>query len=366
MSVNNSVNLNLASFSPTGTWDFLGQFSVNSPSSSPIMIANLTTNPFSPTAGQLYLLAQNQMVIGSFTSSITVTPQVGDLTLTAGSAGNATLGSPNTTTVNGGTVNLSTGNLLLSGIGSSATSEVLFFDSGTGAVTYGAAPGGSGVSLITEKTFFSNGNYNPPGDLLYAIIEAVAGGGGGGGAEQGTGAAAGSGGSAGSFTRVVISAGTLGAGPHAYTIGSAGTGGTGTAAGGNGGSTTFGTIIDLGGGFGGLGGSNSSSSFGQLGLPGGFVNNGGALQLNGGGGQSSLYSGIPTNGFAISGSGGNSMFGSGGRNVSVGQIGSIDGNTASGSSYGAGGSGAALVDVGADATGGNGSQGFIRILEFRG
>ncbi len=233
-----------------------------------------------------------------------------------------------------GAVNMVTGGLQRAGVNAYALRSVQYLASGTAAT------------------------YTPPANLRALRVTAIGGGGGGGGVDgQGTGtAAAGGGGGAGGMTQILI---TSVAASYTYTIGAGGAGGVGLAGGngGAGGETTFagtGVSLTASGGAGGLGVVATGTN--QAGGGAGGAASGGALNVSGNAGAR----GRVTNAAVIAaGVGGSSMFGALG---SMGNVSGSDGATAGG--YGAGGGGAAVVDVTTNYAGGAGAPGLIIIEEL--
>ena len=125
-------------------------------------------------------------------------------------------------------------------------------------------------SSVNIVTFTSNGTYTPPANLLYAVVECVAGGGGSGGivATAAGGMACTGGGGAGGYARREVSkAQCL---PNVtVTVGAAGTAGAaGNNAGGTGGTTSFGALSIATGGSGSAGDNDFNGGAGYC-APGG-------------------------------------------------------------------------------------------------
>jgi hypothetical protein len=210
------------------------------------------------------------------------------------------------------------------------------------------------VRAIRVQVFSSSGTYTPDANLLYAEIEAVGAGGAGGGASSGGGnTACAGGGGAGSYSRKIATAATIGA---SQTV-STGTGGTcpgGTSAGGAGGDTSVGALCIGKGGSGGVssgGGGASSPQGGAGGVAGtGDVTTPGAPGTNG------WSNAINTN-FGLAGTGGSSRFGNGGR-------GGASSGTAGEAGTKGGGGGGANAWNGNGFLGGAGGAGYVVITEY--
>lgn len=229
--------------------------------------------------------------------------------------------------------------------------------------------GVSGVASLNSKTgaislsvvkqiFTASGTYTPTTGMVYAIIECVGAGGGGGSAAGGTSQIyAGAGGGAGSYSRLVASAVTVGA-SKTVTIGAAGSGGaSGSNNGTAGGDTSVGTLCIGKGGSGGMFGSSGQIAGGGA----GGVAGTGDLTAAGEPGANGFYNSLNASILSPSGAGGSSYFGGGGKGVFA--LAAATTGTAA-SNYGSGGAGAAAVNVAANAAGGNGSAGVVFITEY--
>ncbi len=211
----------------------------------------------------------------------------------------------------------------------------------------------SGALSVNTQVFFSSGTYNASANLVYAVVEAVAGGGSGGNA-SGTGsntASVGGGGGAGEYRRGTYSAGTIGA-SQSITIGNGGT------SGGGGGNTSVGGLITCSGGNG-NGTAGSATFIGTSGSPGGSGGSGGDFAVSGGGGGAGIGINIFAVALGISGAGGNSYFGGGAQGVTGGNT-----NGANAQGWGGGGSGGVVGPNSGGSTGGAGRQGIVIIQEF--
>lgn len=204
------------------------------------------------------------------------------------------------------------------------------------------------------QKFTASGTYTPTTGTKYAIMECIGNGGGGGGAASSTGAASGGGGGAGSYSRVVVTAASIGA-SQTVTVGATGTGGTaGNNAGTNGGDVSIGTLCVGKGGTGGNGAAANSSAAGGAGGVAGTgdvtsVGNGGT----GGGGATITTASVPRGIGAASFLGG----------APTGQQ-YIQSTGNAGNNYGAGGNGGYSFAAGGNAAGGTGSTGIAIITEF--
>lgn len=209
--------------------------------------------------------------------------------------------------------------------------------------------------VIRIQDFTSNGTYTPNQYMVSCLIQLVGAGGGGGGctAAAASGLNGAGGGGGGAYAEFVFPRSTIGA-SQAVSIGAFGAGG---AAGNNpgtfGGATSVGTLISADGGNGGNGATAAASGTGGLGGTGGTL----ALFVGATGGSGATASSLNVNGPIYGGSGGNSPFGFGGRS-------SVNTAGLTGSGYGSGGGGASDFNATSARAGGNGTPGFVRIIEF--
>lgn len=248
-----------------------------------------------------------------------------------------------------------------------AGAETIVGSFGSDGVLFNYALVGSGrPPTCSIKSVVGAGTWTKPlAPMCRAIrLEMVAGGGAGGGVNgvAGTTAGAGSGGGPGRYgwsPLIIVPDATLTAN---FVVGAGGVG-VSAATGGAGGNTTF-TInavtYTVNGGTGGQGCSMSSST-NQI-IVGGSENGSTNMESGGSGciGGRGLSCGPDTT--AVSGEGGSTPFGTGGYHriqISAGNTAGIAGNN-----YGSGGSGAAGCSSVADAAGGNGAGGFIRVWEY--
>lgn len=210
------------------------------------------------------------------------------------------------------------------------------------------------INKITVAAFNASGTYTPTTGMVYCTIECVGGGGAGGGAVTGAAQSqGGGGGGAGGYSRITVTAATIGA-SKTVTIGAAGTAGSaGNNPGGNGGDTSVTTICV------GKGGTGGGAANGAIGI-------GGAGGVGGTGdiaapGMNGFSSGAGTGTALVSvssGAGGSTLFGSGGRGVAAQATGEA------GTGNGSGGSGGTTYNNGGSTAGGAGSKGVVVITEF--
>ncbi len=206
-------------------------------------------------------------------------------------------------------------------------------------ITHTFIPVGSG-GAPNVQIFTTSGTYTPTLGLVYAVIEGVGGGGAGGAVGPVSSIIGGNGGGGGGYFYAVATASTIGA-SQSITIGNGGIGGSG-------GTTSFGSLYVANGGTAGTSGSAS-----VIGIGGGAT--GGLINVTGGYGEAQSVN--------YSGSGADSLFlGAGGGGVRISPASGYNGLNATG--YGAGGGGAINSSVGGSQTGGNGSSGIIRIVEY--
>lgn len=217
-----------------------------------------------------------------------------------------------------------------------------------------------GLLFVSTQFFTGNGTYNRRPGLVYAIAECLGGGGSGAGGTATAGTTnSGGGGGAGGYTRIVLSAATIGA-SQTVTVGAAGTApAAGNTVGGNGGTSSLGTLCVAGPGIGGTAGSVVNQGIGGA----GGVGTTGTILANGSRGYNGGASSIGT--VAVNGGqGGSSPFGQGGSPgaIAAGGASTISGNAAA--VYGSGGGGGAGTNTAATFAGGNGSAGFVMVTEF--
>lgn len=214
---------------------------------------------------------------------------------------------------------------------------------------------GIAQSVVVQK-FTASGTYTPTSGMTYATIECIGGGGGGGGASSDAGnQAAGGGGGAGSYSRTLVTAASIGA-SKTVTIGAAGAGGTaGANAGSAGGDTSVGTLCIGKNGSGGGAGQGSINGPGAGGA--GGVAGSGDIAAAGNGGNAGCSSSTVTGFIGASGSGGGSALGGAAKGVGAVTAGAAAGN------YGSGGSGGYSY-LGTSQAGGSGSAGIVIITEY--
>lgn len=220
-----------------------------------------------------------------------------------------------------------------------------------GQFSFAVPPVGT-VNEIGLRFFVSTGTYIKPSDLRFVWAIALGGGGGGGGPSGSvTGTRCGGGGGGGGIAMSFLSAAAIGA-TEAVTIGDGGVGGFNGAIGGNGGTTSFGSLLQAGGGGGGNfgvgddgptnGGIGGAGTVGQLVFAGADGSNGWAN----------------TNG-AIGGHGGGSLFQGGGAGSIAGSA-NGRGGVSRGAAGGGGTSHTTLAFVA-----GNGVSGIVIVVEFK-
>jgi len=239
-------------------------------------------------------------------------------------------------------------------ISAAGTSGQYLQSAGTGAPIW-AQPGPASIQVLS-----TSGTYTTPAGVKAIIIELVGGGGGSGAiaaaAGNNNGTVSGGGGS-GSYTRALI---INPASSYTYIIGLGGTASAIGVAGGNGGATSFNAgTITAPGGTGGAAGSTLANGSVSLGGAGGVAGIGGSFMVPGHGGGTGFSGSV----ISVAGAGANSYFGDGGVAPAV-----IDGTSRSGvagSSFGAGASGAAAVNVGTGALGAAGFHGVIIVTEYK-
>ncbi len=233
----------------------------------------------------------------------------------------------------------------------------------SGAVTI-ATSGSAGFSSLAQQTFTSSGTYTPTSGMAWIIVEMQ--GAGGGAAFTNAGCIYNSGGGAGGYVRAIYSAATVGA-SQTVTIGAGGTGGGSASTGGTGGGSS--TFIDLTGG-GGSGGAYAASA----GVPSVNQTAGGSINYTGGThilvdstGASASNLGTIITSTLIAPPGANAFYSGGGVLSAYCGSTSGDANGNTGSAFGQGGStGVSAVSSSTGVSGGNGTGGFVRILEFIG
>lgn len=239
-------------------------------------------------------------------------------------------------------------------ISAAGTSGQYLQSAGTGAPIW-AQPGPASIQVLS-----TSGTYTTPAGVKAIIIELVGGGGGSGAiaaaAGNNNGTVSGGGGS-GSYTRALI---INPASSYTYIIGLGGTASAIGVAGGNGGATSFNAeTITAPGGTGGAAGSTVANGSVSLGGAGGVAGIGGSFMVPGHGGGTGFSGSV----ISVAGAGANSYFGDGGVAPAV-----IDGTSRSGvagSSFGAGASGAAAVNVATGALGAAGFHGVIIVTEYK-
>jgi hypothetical protein len=225
----------------------------------------------------------------------------------------------------------------------------------SGALTFATPAAAAPQLTLSIVKFNSSGTYTRPAGLQYAIVECIGGGGAGGTVSPGQTGGAGGGGSGG-YSRTVLSAAQIGA-SQTVSIGAGSI--TGAA---NAGATSFGTLCIANGGTDGDGINLGQGALGQGG-PGGAVGTG-TVALPGAAGQMGTM--INNVLVQIGGIGGVIVGGSVRQTQAGNQNQGIAGTSAL-PNTGAGGCGAAGINVpaGGDTPGGNGGSGYCVVTEFR-
>jgi len=223
----------------------------------------------------------------------------------------------------------------------------------------GGIPIWSGVIVTVKKQFFSaSGTYTPSAGMAFAVVQCVGAGGGGGGTASSASnvASQGAGGGGGGYSRITLTAATVGA-SKTVTIGAGGPGGTaGNNAGTAGGDTSLGTLCVGKGGSGGAGNTGSSLPVGGA----GGVAGTGDFTILGQAGASGAANGGAV--FLPAGYGGSAGLGFGAGAAALVTATSTTGNA--GGNYGGGGSGGMTYNIGAAAAGGAGAGGAVHIEEY--
>lgn len=224
----------------------------------------------------------------------------------------------------------------------------------------------SRVTIIT-----ASGTHNFLSTARKAMVEVLGGGGAGGGAIANGATTAGSagGGASGSYSKKIITLGSITS--ATITIGAAGVGASG-ANGGAGGQSVYSDGTNTITCPGGLGGVTSTGVTYTTAYPGGArpaVSTGGDLNLRGNAGSAGWSSGhtsmATARSTAIGGAGANSLYGQGGESSVIdGASGSTSTVGGAASGYGAGGGGSSRVNTTANNTGGDGAPGVVIITEY--
>ena len=291
-------------------------------------------------ANSVVLNSSNQAILGSCPGSAS-SIQVGSTTVSSGTTGYLLYN-------NGGTLgNENIVSVLTAGTGISITG------------TTNATIINSGVVTVKKQVFTSTGTYTPSSGMLFALIECQGSGGAGGGANGNTTiVSAAAGGGSGGYSRVLVSAATVGA-SQTVTVGAAGVPGTaGNNPGGAGGAVSVGSLCVANGGGGGSGNGNSQPAAAAGGV-GGTAGTGDVAVVGNSGG--SAY-GLTTTQAGISGYGAPSYFGGG--VAGVVEAGSACSSGNAGGNYGAGGSGAICNNTATPTAGSAGAKGVVYITEY--
>lgn len=257
------------------------------------------------------------------------------------------------------------GSVSMSAIPSIVKPDLLFYDSATKVVSYGAAnAAGFSDVFVRAISLFGAGFFTTDPNCKVMVVELFGAGGGGAGAFGGGGAAtAGGGGGSGAYVRFTVLPPAISAG-FAYTIGSPGAGGAPSSGGSNGGdSSAFG--VTASGGTGAAAAVTSTSievsPSGVGGTVSGFYGTGVMIQAPGNPGVQGLV--VFASGFAISGAGGNApLYFMGGKSLIANSlVGSGNGQDVN--EFCAGGGGAVSY-ANPSATGGNGGAGYLIVTQY--
>ncbi len=280
-------------------------------------------------------------------------------------AQNNTINIQNANFTPGGSWNFN-GPVSMSAIPSATKSNLLFYDSTTKAVSYGAASA-AGISdvYVTAISLYGMGFFTADPNCKVAVVEIFGGGGGGAGATGFAGAAvAGGGGGSGAYARFTVLPPTAAIG-FAWNIGAPGLGGGPGSAGGNGGDTTV-LGVTAGGGTGApiatVSTTVETSPSGIGGTTSGYYGTGIMIEVQGNPGVQALIS-YPGQ-FCMSGAGGSApLYFVGGKSVIIGNaFGDSDGYPAT--YFCAGGSGAATFASTNSRNGGDGGAGYLIVTQY--
>lgn len=214
-----------------------------------------------------------------------------------------------------------------------------------------AASGG----LLAVRRFTSNTTYTPTPGTRFVVVELQGGGAAGGGAPSTLAGqySVGGGGGAGAYSKHLITSGFSGV---SVTIGAGGAGASGTT-GGNGGTTSFGGIISVAGGLGGVSQNNGPNAVAAYGGAGAAASATGNI-INCGGTTGGYGIFVPSGALLpIGGLGAGSYFGGGG----FGSSGIIGG---AGLAHGAGGGGSSNTPSQSALVGGDGAAGVAIVWEY--
>lgn len=223
-------------------------------------------------------------------------------------------------------------------------------------LTWGPLP----IGTIKQTFYSASATYTPTTNMVYAMIEVVGGGGGGGGSQSGSGVSVGGAGGGGAYASSVLSAATIGS-SQTVTIGAGGSGGAaGSNNGAQGGTSSFGSLVNAVGGFGGItNGSLTGAYDGTIGSNGGNSGKGVVVRYGFPGSFSSLRG---TSGVLYGWGGMGGASGAGTNSGNGYQVGTSSTGSAAPANTGAGGNGG-ISTTSANA-GGNGGSGYALITEY--
>ena len=237
-----------------------------------------------------------------------------------------------------------------------------------------------GANQIAIQRFTNSGanTYYPTAGMTSCIAFVTGGGGGGGGSDTAAGGSGdvgvGGGGGAGGTAIGFFTAAEVGA-SKALSVGAVGSGGSAAGSDGTGGgNSTWDTTTLVGtGGSGGIGSASTTQDAQNVSGGAGGVPTGGTINITGGSGHSGIAGSCDMVTvdlcFGYSGKGGDSFWGGGGASLARSQNSlttDLSGAGLSPGVYGAGGSGGVDLTSATGQTGGNGTAGFIMVIELIG
>lgn len=217
----------------------------------------------------------------------------------------------------------------------------------------------SGINQINQIIFFESGTYNPPSNMVQAIVECISAGGQGGCPNDTSSTHIAGGGGAGQYGRGVVTYAQASVG-ITCTVGVCTPNAPGSGTGADGGDTSFGSYLITYGGKGGTVAQNTAQvAFG------GFGGNNPAPLVGFGSAGATGETGYEANtSLLIGGAGGNSYFGGGAQSTIPNSSAGIFNGAAASTFGGGGGGGISNVGSSGAAQGGAGGPGLIIITEF--